>query len=273
MKRKVDLHIHTCASDGSWSPEEVVKNIDLNDIKIFAVSDHDAVASVARISELVDEREDLTYIKAVEISVIHHKREYHILTYNIDETNPVFMKLLEENQAIREDYNEKTIAYVGLKHKHISIQGYKNYKYNPYQGGWKAYSYLFDTKTIQGIHDYFDITDGFDYPKNFHSPEVVLPILNKLGYTTILAHPPAYTKGDLLDIKELDYWRELGIQGLECYSQYLKDFDNSKYYTDYCHKHKLVITGGSDCHGGFVGRKLCYPLVTEDMITLICHCS
>jgi len=269
MIRKVDLHIHTCASDGSWSPKEVVENIDQNEIKIFAVSDHDEIGSVAEIQQLVKNRNDLTYIKAVEISVQHNNKEYHILTYNIDETNPKLLELLNKNQAIREDYNIKTIEFVSKKHHQISVESYLNYDYIPTQGGWKAYGYLLVNNVISNIKDYFRITDDFSYPKQFQSPEVVIPYLNALGYTTILAHPPVYTKGDFLDINELDYWRELGIKGLECYSQYLKNQENSKYYVDFCHQHKLQITGGSDCHGGFVKRRLCHPLVTEDMIDFL----
>ena len=44
---RVDMHIHTQASDGSWSPQEVIENILEQDIRLFAVTDHDTVAGLS----------------------------------------------------------------------------------------------------------------------------------------------------------------------------------------------------------------------------------
>ena len=41
-----DLHIHTVASDGCWTPERVVVEVHARDIDLFAIADHDSVASV-----------------------------------------------------------------------------------------------------------------------------------------------------------------------------------------------------------------------------------
>ena len=70
------------------------------------------------------------------------------------------------------------------------------------------------------------------------------------------------------EIRALEHWKDMGIKGIECYSQYLKNIDNSRYYVDLCNQYNLCITGGSDCHGGFAGRKLGVPKVTVDMIQL-----
>ena len=43
---RVDLHIHSTASDGCWSPEQIVEQVKQTGINLFAVADHDAIGSV-----------------------------------------------------------------------------------------------------------------------------------------------------------------------------------------------------------------------------------
>lgn len=268
MNRKVDLHLHTYASDGEWSPAQVIENIDQHKIKIFAVTDHDEVGCIPYIVRLVKDRTDLTYIKGVEGTVTYRGIEHHILTYDIDESNEELLEMITFNRNVRYRSNDLLIDWLKKDYPHISSEDYKAYDYNPYQGGWRAYGYLFDKGVITDIHDYFQKVRGFEDRRVFLSPEVYLPKMKALGYKTVLAHPPAYTEGDLYDEKHLDYFRDLGLTGIECYSKYLKDQSQSKYYVDYCHQHNMVITGGSDCHGGFVGREIGFPDVDESMIRL-----
>ena len=49
---RADLHIHTIASDGRWTPEQVVVEVQARGIGLFAVTDHDTVASVCPAEEL-----------------------------------------------------------------------------------------------------------------------------------------------------------------------------------------------------------------------------
>lgn len=268
MSRKADLHIHTFASDGQWSESELLEQIDANEIKIFAVSDHDEIGAVAGLDKLTKNKADISFIKGVEISTTYEGREHHILTYGIDESDQRLIDLLDENRRIRDDYNDRLIEFLRPLYPQVDTADYHNYVYNPFQGGWRTFGYLKDRGVITDLRDYFTKIRGFDYEKKFYHPKEMIPRLNALGYVTILAHPPAYAEGDLYDHKDLDNFRAYGIQGLECYTQYMKDLDNAEYYVAYCNQYDLFITGGSDCHGGFAGRRLGYPAVTEDILKL-----
>ena len=46
LTMRADLHIHTVASDGRWTPEQVVAEVQAHGIGLFAVADHDTIASV-----------------------------------------------------------------------------------------------------------------------------------------------------------------------------------------------------------------------------------
>lgn len=266
--KKVDLHLHSYASDGEWSPEEILQQVDDHQLKIFAVCDHDVVDCVPRMMDLVKDRQDLEYIPGVEASVLYKGREVHILTYYIDPSDERLLKLLQKNNDYRENSNMCLMEYLGEQYPEVSLEGYHAYKYDPYQGGWKAYMYLKDLGLADNIKEYFSKAKGFKVEKDFVSIEDYISKVRDMGYVPVLAHPPAYAEGDLYDIEDLDYLRSLGLGGIECYTQYLADPKNSQYYVDYCNKYDLLITGGSDCHGAFAGRAIGRPTVYEHMIRL-----
>ena len=56
MNRKVDLHLHTIASDGSWTPREAVLAAKKAGLGIMAVTDHDSLGSVASCHETCPQR-------------------------------------------------------------------------------------------------------------------------------------------------------------------------------------------------------------------------
>lgn len=266
--RKVDMHLHSYASDGEWSPEQLLEQVDKHDIKIFSVCDHDVTNCVPYMMDLVKDRRDLTYIPGVEASVLYKGIEHHILTYKIDPSDDRLLDLLKINTDYREDSNARLMDYLHESYPQVTRSGYEAYEYNPYQGGWRAYGYLESLGVIKDIRDYFKVTKGFKFEKAFVKAEEYLPKVVAMGYIPILAHPPAYQDGDFYDENDLDYLRNLGLAGIECHTKYLNDQENSQYYVNYCDKHGLWITGGSDCHGGFVGRNIGVPPVDESMIRI-----
>lgn len=52
---EVDMHIHTIASDGTFTPEEVVKRAKLFGMKTIAITDHDTVDGLAEGKKTADE--------------------------------------------------------------------------------------------------------------------------------------------------------------------------------------------------------------------------
>jgi predicted metal-dependent phosphoesterase TrpH len=77
---KIDLHIHTMASDGTWSPEELVENIKKAEIGIFSVTDHDSTDNVLQTADLA-KADDLHFIPGVEINASRQNKYIHILGY------------------------------------------------------------------------------------------------------------------------------------------------------------------------------------------------
>ena len=73
----MDLHIHTDFSDGSWSKETLLDEINQKDISIFSITDHDSIESV-KLMETKELKSGQIFIPGVEISSTLDKKEYHI---------------------------------------------------------------------------------------------------------------------------------------------------------------------------------------------------
>ena len=79
--------------------------------------------------------------------------------------------------------------------------------------------------------------------------EVIINSLHEAGGIAILAHPAK----DIDDMKELDFLREQGIDGLEIQPSF---YEKYPLFEDYAKKHNLLTTYGSDYHGSYMDRVL-----------------
>lgn len=255
---KTDLHIHTWASDGTWSPEILIGKLNEEKIKIFSITDHDTIESSEEMLNLFLEKE-MKFIPGVEVASTYNDREYHLTVYNYNKTSE-FIDLINWNNEIRLDYNYKFLDLMSKRHDSVSLNDYfDNYVEDRTKGGWKALNYLIDKGIYGTIFDYFDGLKETDLTLCFKTPEEVIEIAKREGASVFLAHPSYYFRDGVMGIEELDFWKNAGIDGVECYTPYAPDKDRIDYYKDYCIKNDLMISGGSDCHGDFLTRKLGCP--------------
>lgn len=266
---KVDLHLHTSASDGTWSPEDLIKNIIDSGIEIFSVTDHDSVENIEAVSGLARE-ESLTFFKGVEINTFKDGQVFHILGYNIDTNDETLNNILLKNRVFLEERNEESITVLSEKGHPVSRDEYNGYRNNPGRGGWKALNYAIDKGLCRTYKDFFTLfgenrellpVDGFV------KPEAAISSIKEAGGITVLAHPGSGVYGS-------DYYYvvtaalDMGIEGIECYHP-----ENRPRVTEYCleicKNNRLYITGGSDCHGDFVKeRRLGKPVIDLDQLAL-----
>lgn len=266
--RRVDLHVHTTASDGTWTCEEVLENLKRKHIEVFSITDHDCIDNVIEMKELADQA-SLKFITGVELSVTYMGREHHITTYNFEIDNPIIQRLAKENINIRETHNLEFLKYCTNRFETIDLASFHSYKNDPSRGGWNTLNYLIDAGVIEDTRGFFKLFNEYGQKLLFNDPKEIIDKIKQAGAIPVLAHPSAYNDGALLPTQDLAYWKDIGILGIECYSPYLKDLQHADYYKEFCNKNNLYITGGSDCHGGFVKRELGTPEVYEDMINFI----
>jgi len=83
LNRTADLHIHTIASDGTYTPRQVLEEAQRVGLTAISVTDHDSVESLADVIPLEAEY-GIEVIPGIELSVEMGNTEMHLLGYYID---------------------------------------------------------------------------------------------------------------------------------------------------------------------------------------------
>ena len=116
-----------------------------------------------------------------------------------------------------------------------------------------------DKGFCHSVKDFFDRLFAGDMAlqmPSFAAPEEAVRVIHQAGGVAVCAHPGHSTRhGETVLLKRL---LDCGIDGLECYSPY-HDEETTQRFLRFCRRHNLLVTAGSDCHGGFVGRALGMP--------------
>ena len=266
---KVDLHIHTTASDGSWTPTELIDQIRLAGIGLFAVTDHDSVGGLAETAALAREV-GLRFIPGVEICSTLYGRCFHILGYGIDAGAPDLLRLLRHNTEMMEQADEDSIRKLIAQGLPIDYEEYQAYHHDLARGGWKSLNYLTDKRLCADVKEFFSklftVERGIVFPR-FPPPREVIAVIHAAGGKAVLAHPGSEFHGTMLE-QTLDCLAEEAIDGVECYHP-SHDAVTSRRAFEWCERHGLIATGGSDCHGVFVpDRRLAIPEIRLEQLML-----
>ena len=102
----IDLHTHTCLSDGDLTPVELISMARDAGIGILAVTDHNATEDLSAYRAAFP---DMTLIQATEITCRYHapdgaELELHVVALGIDPQNPRIQAVLANNQPDRRPY-------------------------------------------------------------------------------------------------------------------------------------------------------------------------
>lgn len=100
MASRVDLHLHTKASDGALQPAELVKAANRIGIRVMAVTDHDSVNGIAEAQEAASDLA-IEVMPGIELSASLDGDEIHILGYLLDADDPSLQKALRRLQEDR----------------------------------------------------------------------------------------------------------------------------------------------------------------------------
>ena len=86
---KIDLHIHSTVSDGTDTPEEILRHVKETGIGLFALTDHDAIKGCAALRQCLKEG-DPQFLTGVEFSCRDKEGQYHILGYGYEDVCSIF---------------------------------------------------------------------------------------------------------------------------------------------------------------------------------------
>lgn len=249
----IDLHVHSSASDGSLTPEEVVEAAKNAGLTAFALTDHDTVDGIERALIHADNLKGITVIPGIELSCYYNNREIHIVGLFVDHRDKTFLDELEKLKQARENRNEKMIQKFVDAGIPLTIEELKHG--NPDSVITRAhFARVLVEKGIcanktEAFDKYLGIGCPFYLAKPQVTPKQVLELIHNAGGTSILAHPYSYnlSKSQLEQLLD-DTLIPLGLSGMECcYSTY--DLGQTQELRSMAYTRNLLVSGGSDFHG------------------------
>lgn len=91
---RIDLHVHSLASDGTQSPRELVTAARASGLDVVAITDHDTAAGWAE-ARLAAYDVGIELVRGMEVSTRHRGHGVHLLAYLPDPTQPDLVEALE----------------------------------------------------------------------------------------------------------------------------------------------------------------------------------
>lgn len=246
----VDMHLHTTASDGSFSPSEVVQRVKSSGVKVFSLTDHDTTAGVHEVED--DIPEGMEFFKGIEFSCKAGDIKCHILGYSYDDDHPDFMKALAAAEAKREDKLAIRIEHL-REVDGIELTADETAELEAIPSAGKPHiANILMRRGIPGTRTEI-INRYLEFGVESRIPaELAIRAIKSSGGVAIWAHPLGGENEEHMDREEfeakLKVLQAIGIEGLECfYSRY--DEVETAMLLDVAESRGLLVSGGSDFHG------------------------
>lgn len=247
---KIDLHIHSTASDGSLPPAQVVERAVAGGLDLMAIADHDTAAGVAEAAAAAAGR--ITVVPAIELSARHRDRDLHILGYFIEPEVPALVAYGERARRGREERIRAMIGRLSSLDVVVDFEAVLE-EAGPH-GHALARPHLARALVAGGhvgsIPEAFDRYIGDQGPAyiatDFLDVPSAIALIHEAGGLAVWAHPPLPVLG------ALPGFLEAGLDGLECHRPRVGPADLNRLLNKARH-HGLLITGGSDWHGEWHG--------------------
>lgn len=254
---RIDLHIHSTASDGTLSPLEIISLAHSLKIGAIAITDHDTIDG-SKEAFTLDIPPSLKLLAGVEISVssnpsLSYAGSFHMLGYSIRLDDPFLNRTLDMLQDARKNRNPRIVNRLNNLGIDLSLKDVAD-EFGEGQLGRPHIAQLMVKRGfVKSINEAFDKYLGTGRPAYIDKYRLdcgrAIEIILAAGGIPVLAHP------FFLDIENKNRFenfivklKELGLKGIEAYYPEHSP-DLTAFYAEIANRYDLLITGGTDFHG------------------------
>jgi len=241
-----DLHLHTQFSDGTFTPEELVLRAQKAGLACIALTDHDSVEGCGRAAAACAAVK-MEFISGAELTAEHDDTEVHILGYFLDTQNQVLLGRIAKFQSVRQNRIREMVAALnrlGIPLQAESVFALANCK-SP--GRPHVARALVKEKLIASLDEAFEryLKKGRPawVPKTKMSALESVELIHQSGGLAVVAHPGLNRTDEIIPALVA-----AGLDGIECFHTKHSTVMAER-YLEIAEKYKLLVTGGSDCHG------------------------
>ena len=250
--KTVDLHTHSTASDGTFSPGELVDRAVKKGLSAIALTDHDTVEGLPEALERGKMYPDFEVAPGIEYSTVRNGRDVHVVGLYIDYQDEKYKASLQSFIDSRIERNRKmcqklTDAGMPITYEELLTD-------NPGAVITRAHfgRLLLKKGYTTSVKEAFDRYIG-DHcpcyvPREKITPQMAIEQILSAKGVPVLAHPVLYGLGkDALD-KLIHELKDAGLMGIEAlYGTYTGQDERD--IRSFAEKYDLLISGGSDFHG------------------------
>jgi predicted metal-dependent phosphoesterase TrpH len=276
---RIDLHLHSTASDGSETPTTLVERAREIGLSAIAITDHDTIGGV-REGLLAGEKAGIEVVPGVEIGIAHDPErnlvEVDILGYFVDPAHPDLVEALEllqkaKNGKLRKQLDVLAANDLAIPESEVLAEAAGDTVRRPHI--WKVIKRHHPDFRADVFFERTSFGGEWHVTKDFSlSLEATVELIGSAGGVPVMAHPGAYNATfsktrQLIDPSvdaAIEVCAKAGIKGLEVYYTYDKNrpfYDRAtlispdefrqliEHYRSLADRHGLVPTGGTDFHG------------------------
>jgi predicted metal-dependent phosphoesterase TrpH len=253
----VDLHLHTKCSDGLLAPRDLVRRAKEANLRSICLTDHDTLAGFPD-AWATGQELGIEVLPGCEISCDHDGRELHILGLLVDAHNGPFLEKLKAMREERLHHIPRILARLAELGVTLSEEDVRRQAHDEFVGR----PHIARAMVAKGYVGHFE--EAFDKYLGAKAPAYVprrridaasaIALIHEVGGVAVIAHPGVYHYGDL----EIGALQEVGLDGVEVLHP---DHDQTlrSRYAEIARRRGLLMTGGSDYHGGERWRSRVQP--------------
>lgn len=266
----IDLHIHSKSSDGAFSVEEIVEEAKRRKIGFMSITDHDSIGCQEVAKDLMAKAR-IRYVTGVELNVTFSHPRYRegkpvsldFLGYQFDPEKQNLRGKLELMAKYREERAAKIVHTLNIEFKKEGISELTKADFDTIQatvdgtlGRPHIADYLVKKGIVRSRQEAFDkYLVKCDVPKYPLYLEDASKLIHDAGGKLVLAHPndphgtslAVLTKSLPEQTAIVQDSMSAFIDGVECWHS-RNDPQTTEHYVKFAKEHKLIMTGGSDCH-------------------------
>lgn len=254
MNGTFDLHMHSTASDGTYSPQEIIDIAVSSKMVAIAITDHDNINGYFEAISMAKEK-GIELYAGTELNTDAYDTEIDILGYFWNPDDQVFLDMINQRLAGRIDRAKKIIEKLNAIDLEISFDRVREIAHGSVCRphiieAMVEKGYVADQK--EAFAKYLGLGQPAFVPHDKLTPEAAIQYVTEAGGLPIVAHPGLVGNDEVVE-KLL----QAGAQGLEAYYPMHSEEQIDKYHK-LAQKYNVIVTCGSDSHGP--KRKKSFPI-------------
>ena len=243
---RADLHLHTNASDGQYSPAELVALA--RDFDVIAITDHDTTKGIAEAQQAAKQQGAPIVIPGIELSAEDDDGDVHILGYYVNVEDTAFQETLTRLRASRYYRGQQILDRLAAMNMPLDWERVVAIAEGGAIGRPHIARALVAAGYVESVKEAFTLYIGNGGPAYVArarlSPEQSVELIHEAGGAAVLAHPGLLFDRRAMIMRLL----AVGLDGVEV-AHPSNSQDVRLDLRGIAIANRLVMTGGSDFHG------------------------